>query len=130
MLTVLRHGDVCIGGDAAVNGWLPVWYAGRPGHAAAAWLRELPPPDGVTLPAPLPPAANVDDKDRDLAHLHPHARSAVEAVLAALESEGLPFRVFEAVRSCYALQEEGRLVSVYTRKANVRMTANGCRTDD
>ena len=37
--------------------------------------------------------------------------------------------VFEAVRPCFALREEGRLVSVYMRKAHARMTASGCRTD-
>lgn len=39
-------------------------------------------------------------------------------------------RAFEVVQPCYTLREEGRLISVYMRKAHARMTANGCRTDD
>jgi len=50
-------------------------------------------------------------RDDDLDHLHPTVRQRVKAVLAALDNEGIPLRVFEAFRSPQRQQylwEQGR----------------------
>lgn len=43
--------------------------------------------------------ANEDRRDTDISHLHPEARERFGAVLAALDTADLPFRIFEAYRT-------------------------------
>jgi hypothetical protein len=101
-LALLRHGQVLVSTAVAAHSWLPVVHEGRPGFVAADFVRALGAVGSAPLPAPVVPAAvavDVNLKQRDLMHLHPHARQRVQQVLQQLGAEGLDFRVFEAFRS-------------------------------
>ncbi len=108
ILTVLLRGQTVIAAGEAVSGWLPVVHEGRHGFVSGAFVRALGIIGSAPLPSPLPAAVpllssteaeDVNQKRRDLAHLHPYMRQRVQQVLQQMDAEGLGFRIFEAYRS-------------------------------
>ena len=84
-------------------GWLKVVWNGTIGFCSSQYLAEInsrePQSSGDAVVRAPSPAPNVELRDRDLAKIHPIVRGALVDLLAALETESLPFKVFEAFRT-------------------------------
>lgn len=96
---VVREADPALAAD-----WYKVNWNGRSGYASSAYLEPVPGTPQAPAPLPsveieLPPAGAVEVRDRDMRRLHPVVRQAVESTVAALNSSGIPFRVFEGFRT-------------------------------
>lgn len=96
--TVLRLDDPALAPE-----WLKISWNGQTGYSASAYLRAVAGTPAAPAPAPaeltLPPAPGVEERDRDLAKIHPKVRQAIVATLAALSEQGIPFRIFEGFRT-------------------------------
>lgn len=103
--TVLK-GAVLTSVDAPsiTPGWLKVVWNGIAGYCSAQYLEPVNPatslPDsGGAQPAAPVAAPPVEQRDRDLANVHPIVRAALNDLLGDLKVEGLPFKIFEAFRT-------------------------------
>jgi hypothetical protein len=82
--------------------WLKVSWNGQTGYCASAYLQPVAgAPSSPAAPGDvaIPSAPGVEERDRDMAKLHPKVREAVAATLSALTAKGIPFRVFEGFRT-------------------------------
>jgi hypothetical protein len=88
---------------ALASDWLKISWSGHIGYSASAYLQAVEGapvlPGAAHSDMELPRAPGVEERDRDMAKLHPRVREGVTATLAALTAKGIPFRVFEGFRS-------------------------------